>query len=421
MIYDVCVIGGGASGLAAAVSAGREGASVLVLERMDKTGKKIQATGNGKCNLTNAAIVRWHIPAGAYRCRQRNFPVQVLNAFDCGDTLSFFESMGLYTRNRENYIYPLSEQASAVGDALKWGLAENKTDVMTGEEVCSVQIIKDVRQGRFLIKTDKAVYRSRKLILATGGKSAEKLGSNGSGYELCRQLGHRILPVVPALCALCCREKYFKELAGIRLQGRIQLLIDGKVAAEDRGELQLTAYGISGIPVFQVSRYGAYGLLDRRDVRAVLDLMPDLDQEILMARLLYQTKAHPEWTMGMILSGMMNRKLALCLLKLCGSDSSFTCRQAGKRLLSALVSRIKHMEVHITGTNGFEQSQVTAGGVDTREIDAYNMSSKIVRGLYITGELLDVDGICGGYNLQWAWATGVLAGMDAGRSYNDKG
>ena len=420
MIYDVCVIGGGASGLAAAVAAGREGASVLILERMDKIGKKILATGNGKCNLTNDRVVRGHIPAGAYRCRQRNFPAQVLNAFDSGDTLSFFESMGLYTKNRDEYRYPLSEQASSVSDVLKCELAERKTDVMTGVEVRSVRVMKNGSgEGRFLIKTDKAVYRSRRMIMAAGGRSAEKLGSNGSGYELCRKLGHRILPTVPALCALHCREKYFKELAGIRIQGRIQLLIDGRMSAEDRGELQLTAYGISGIPVFQVSRYGAYGLMEHRDVRAVLDLMPDLDRETLYDRLRIQAKRHSEWNMGMLLSGMMNRKLAACLLKICGIDSAYTGRQMDEKLLKALVSRIKHLEVHITDTNGFEQSQVTAGGVDTREINIHNMSSKKVRGLYIIGELLDVDGICGGYNLQWAWATGVLAGTDAGRSHDD--
>lgn len=411
MVYDVCVIGGGASGLAAAIAAARKGASVLILERMDKTGKKILATGNGKCNLTNTGIIRRHIAKDAYRSSQKQFPARVLAGFDVNDTLAFFESLALYTKNKDGYIYPLSEQASAVGDSLRWELAELKADIVTGEEVVQIQKTKNgSERGRFLVKTNKNHYKSLQLILAAGGRSNSALGSNGSGYELCRQLGHHILPVVPALCALRCKEKFFRELAGIRVQGKVQIMIDGRLAAYDQGEVQLTAYGISGIPVFQVSRYAAYGLYEHREVTAVLDLMPEVSDDKLLQLLDNQIKMHPCRTMGMILSGLLNKKLAACLTKICHMDGDKPCRQINQHRLMSLVTLIKKMEVNITDTNGFEQSQVTAGGVDTREINADNLSSKIVPGLFIVGELLDVDGICGGYNLQWAWATGILAG-----------
>lgn len=416
MIYDVCVIGGGASGLAAAIAAARNGASVLVLDRMDKAGKKILATGNGKCNLTNAGIDRRYMDKAAYRSRQSSFPMKVLAGFDAGDTLAFFESLALSTKNKDGYIYPMSEQASAVCDSLKWELAELKADVVTGEEVIQIQKMRNGSgKDRFVVKTHINHYQSSQVILAAGGQSNSALGSNGSGYELCRQMGHRIVPVVPALCALRCREKFFKELAGIRVQGKVQIIIDGCPASADRGEIQLTAYGISGIPVFQVSRYAAYGLYEHRDVRAVLDLMPDMEEYRLYERLSELMADHPGRTMRMILSGFMNKKLAACLTKICHLEGERPCQTVGRQQLSSLVRLIKKMEVHITDTNGFEQSQVTAGGVDTREINAKNLSSKIVPGLFIVGELLDVDGICGGYNLQWAWATGILAGRSVHR------
>lgn len=193
------------------------------------------------------------------------------------------------------------------------------------------------------------------------------------------------------------------------------------MAAEDSGEIQLTAYGISGIPVFQVSRYAAKALRIKKPVTAVLDLMPAVSEKGLRVRFLWQMHANPKWTMRMVLSGMMNSKLAACLLKCAGIDGGQPCHKVGSAALEQLIVLVKQHRVHIIATNDFEQSQVTAGGVDTREIDEKNMASKAVTGLYITGELLDVDGICGGYNLQWAWATGVLAGSDAGRSCHVKG
>ena len=307
-------------------------------------------------------------------------------------------------------------------DILCWELAEQKADVVTGQEVKKIRVGgKGLSKGGFTVYSVDNVYQCRKLIMACGGASASKLGSNGSGYRLAECLGHHVSAPVPALCALHCKEKYFKELAGIRLQGRVRLLTGGKMAAEDSGEIQLTAYGISGIPVFQVSRYAAKALQMKKTVTAVLDLMPAVSDKGLRARLMWQMHASPKWTMRMVLSGMMNSKLAACLLKCAGIDGGQPCCKVDDRALERLIALVKHHEVHINATNDFEQSQATAGGVDTREIDEKNMASKIVRGLYFTGELLDVDGICGGYNLQWAWATGILAGSDAGRSCRVKG
>jgi predicted Rossmann fold flavoprotein len=420
MIYDVCIIGGGASGLCAAIAAAREGACVLVIERMDKTGKKILATGNGRCNLTNSAIVRGEIAADVYRSRHRKFPIQVLAGFDAGQTLAFFESVALYTKDKGGYVYPMSEQAAAVCDALNWELSELKADIVTGTEVTGIQIMKNGSdKSRFLLKAEPQIFRSRRLIIAAGGPSDSALGSNGSGYQLCRQLGHTIVPVVPALCALHCKEKFFKELSGVRVQGKIQLMIDGRLSAADEGEIQLAAYGISGIPVFQVSRYAAYGLANHRNVEAVLDFLPNIDKAQLYGMLQFQIKQHPDRKVEMLLAGLMNKKLAACLPKIAKTDARMNGSKLQPKQLAMLVDTIKELHVQITETHGFEHSQVSAGGVDTKEIESGTLASKIVPGLYIVGELLDVDGICGGYNLQWAWATGILAGRDAGRKRHD--
>lgn len=419
MIYDVCIIGGGASGLAAAIAARREGAAVLVLERLDRIGKKLLATGNGKCNMTNTRIRRRRVTEDAYRSSQKHFAQKVLEGFDAADTIDFFESLGLYTRDKDGYIYPLAEQAAVVLDVLRFELDELRADIVTGEAVTRIQILQNGSgKGRFLITAGRNTYRSHRLILAAGGQSNKALGSDGSGYKLCRMLGHRILPVVPALCALKCREKFFKELAGVRVQGSVSLHIGGQPSAWDKGELQLTAYGISGIPVFQVSRYAAYGLLRHQNVTAVLDFMPEVSHGELTDRLCTQMKKHPGRRVSMILSGFLNKKLAVCLTKL-WHDGDTVCKRVNRQAVKGLVDLIKGLQVQIIDTNGFEQSQVTAGGVDTREVNASDLSSRITYGLYITGELLDVDGICGGYNLQWAWATGILAGRAAGRRDND--
>ena len=420
-IFDVGIIGGGASGLAAAVCAAREGASVLVLQRMDKAGKKILATGSGRCNLANRRLSEGaRAIGGAYHCTQEEFPGQVLGETDLDDVLVFFASLGIRTTARDGYLYPASMQASSVRDALEWAVRESgRAEIMTNTAISAVHKPGRGRECFEIAGQNGAVYYVKRLILAAGGMSSPKLGSDGSGYKLAKALGHRLQTPLPALCPLICGEKYFRKMAGVRLRGRISIRTQSGIRASDEGELQLTAYGISGIPAFQVSRHVSCALARGQKVQAVLDFFPDRKKSWLEAALKEESRHHPSFSMEMILHGMMNSKTADTLCGLCGRRKK-TAGEWTQDEISTLTGLLKGLKSTVTGTMGFEHSQVTAGGVDTLDVDPDSLASRIVPGLFLSGEILDVDGLCGGYNLYWAWVTGCRAGTAAARSVSGK-
>ena len=424
MIYDICIIGGGASGLTAAIAAGRAGASVLITERLPQIGKKILATGNGRCNLSNRQIMRSNLRKvtenDSYRLADSGFARNVLSRFDADDTVAFFQSIGLLVHARGDLLYPMSDQAGAVADAMKWALAGMKNvDIRTDTAVTSCSLSKaDDGPGCFKILAGSSCFYSRKLILACGSPAGYNVKDADTGCRIAKSFGHSIKDPLPALCALKCEDPLFSRCAGVRVNGSIRLQIDGEAAAEDRGELQITAYGISGIPVFQVSRYASIALAQKKKVVAHLDLLPDHTEESLIQMILKLSALQPAYQIRMILSGILNQKLAAGLLKAAGIDSQLLPANMGEKQLKKLACMIKDYTAVIRGTNGFDQSQTSTGGVSIDEVNPENMSSRRIPGLYITGELLDVDAICGGYNLQWAWATGYLAGTDAGRCFS---
>lgn len=406
------IIGGGASGLMAGIMAARMGAAVTILEHMDRVGKKILSTGNGRCNMTNLSLKAEH-----YRCSQKQFPMKVLDRYSVWDTLAFFDEIGIVIKNKNSYIYPNSEQASAVLDALRLEAEHRGVKMVVS---CHIDKVtknhkKGAGGGGFSVLTDQGTFRCDRLILAAGSKAAPVTGSDGSGYELAQSLGHGIIRPLPALCALKCEGKFFKQLAGIRTEASVRLVCDGKIIASDEGELQLTDYGISGIPTFQISRYAAVALDDRRQVNAVLDFLPSRnleDTRLLLkkrANLLSYRKSED------FLAGVLNKKLTGVLLKLSGISPEKPVSQIKKEELEKLLQCIKQFQTRVTATNSYEQAQVCCGGVDTRDIRPDTMESRLVPGLYLVGELLDVDGICGGYNLQWAWSSGAIAGTSAAR------
>lgn len=403
----VLIIGGGASGLMAAIMAAREGAEVTILEHMDRVGKKILSTGNGRCNLTNLSLKPEH-----YRSSQKLFPMKVLDRFSVWDTLSFFDGIGIITRNRNGYIYPNSDQAASVLDALRF-----ETEHLGIKTVLSCQIrsAKKTKNGSFLVESDQGTYQGDCLILATGSKAASVSGSDGSGYELAKAFGHTIIKPLPALVQLRCKGTFFKQLAGVRCEAVVRLVSDGKTLAADEGEVQLTDYGISGIPTFQVSRYASQALDAGRRVNAVLDFFPSKSMEDTRAMLKQRKSMLGYRPSGEFLNGVLNKKLAAVLLKQAGIQPDCSCAQIKDSQLETLTMQIKKFEVPVTATNSFEQAQVCCGGVDTRELRPDTMESKLVKHLFLVGELTDVDGICGGYNLQWAWSTGAVAGTTAGR------
>lgn len=337
--------------------------------------------------------------------------MKVLNRFGVEDTLAFFGELGLMTKSKNGYVYPNSEQAAAVLDLLNLELERRHIRVLLNCEI--EQPLQKVR-GRFLARTSQGNISSDALILAAGSQAAPVTGSDGSGYQLARNFGHRIFPPLPALVQLRCSGKYFKQLAGVRCEARVALYSKERLLASDTGEVQLTDYGISGIPTFQVSRFASRSLSEGKDVRAVLDFMPAMSRTDVKLFLKHKAELLPDMKCRDFLTGIFHKKLALVLVKLAGIPTEQPAGRVTDTSWEQLLNRIKSFEATVTATNSFDQAQVCCGGADTREVVPETLESRLVPGLYLAGELLDVDGCCGGYNLQWAWSTGYLAGMDAG-------
>lgn len=410
MSEKVIVVGGGASGLTAAIAAARNGASVTILERTSRVGKKILSTGNGKCNLTNRYIGR-----DCYRSMEADFPMKVIDLFPPEDAIRFFESLGIVIKDKNGYIYPASLQASSVLDLLRMEAEHLHINIVCD---CRITKIKHRISFGFQVETDdrNKKYQSDALILAAGSKAAPGTGSDGSGYELAKAMGHTIIKPLPALVQLRCKERWYKQLAGVRADAGVALFINGKKAASDTGELQLTDYGISGIPVFQISRFASIALDQEKAVEARIDFFPGMEKEELHVMLqrrkedFYYRRAEEFFT------GMLNKKLSLVILECGGIKRDRLVSDLRDSHMERLVLLLKEFKTEVTKSNGFEQAQVCCGGVDTREVDFRTLESKKQKGLYLVGELLDVDGICGGYNLQWAFSTGAIAGREAGKT-----
>ena len=259
--------------------------------------------------------------------------------------------------------------------------------------------------GGFRVETDRGCFRADALVLAAGSKAAPATGSDGSGYELAERLGHRIIPPLPALVQLHCAGKIFKQVAGVRCQAQVTVRADGKALAEDTGELQLTDYGISGIPTFQVSRFAS---------RALVDFFPSWDKRELEGWMDARRKQFPYRKAGELMNGVLHKKLSAGLLREAGITLDRQVEEIPEGSWRRFDGSLKAFRVTVTKTSSFDKAQVCCGGIDTREVNGDTMESRLVPGLYLAGEILDVDGICGGYNLQWAWSSGYVAGRHAG-------
>lgn len=402
----IIVIGAGASGMMAAIAAARNHAQVTILEHTERFGKKILATGNGRCNITNIE----QSPC-CYRSDNEGFEKSILEQFDVSQTLKLFGEMGIYTKNKNGYIYPNSEQASAVLDVLGMELENLNVSVICNVNVKNI----DKRNNKFCIHTDIEDYSCDKVIIATGSKAAPKTGSDGSGYTIARTLGHTIIKPLPALVQLKGEGNYFKSLAGIRCDARLDLMIDGNKKATDKGELQLTDYGISGIPTFQISRFAVKALDVGKEVNVNIDFMPDFEMEVFRVFMKKRIENSSNKNVEQLFIGLLNKKLVPVLLKRANLSERLMCIDLKDKQIQCLIESIKNFKVKIIGFNPFDQAQVCSGGVDTRELSHTTLESRKVPGVYFVGEVVDVDGICGGYNLQWAWSSGYVAGYNSSK------
>lgn len=419
MNRKIAVVGGGAAGMTAAIHAARAGAQVTIYERNDRVGRKLLSTGNGKCNFSNEEM-----SPECYYGSGVSLVEDLYGTVGVAQTKEFFSGLGMRIKNRNGYLYPASEQASTVQDVLRFELERQKVCVHTNKQVADL-----IRQTDGLTVMTKEGQRERydAVILACGGSAAPATGSDGAGAALARKLGHRIVPLVPALVALHCQEDFYKRVAGVRCEAGLTLRIDEKTVRTQRGELQWTNYGISGIPVFQLSREAAYALQERRRVTIEIDLMPDgpmptdVGDVNTTANERYERDGgfwEDRWarqsmqTMDRFVTGLVNKKIGLLLLKLSGIRETDRAADVPKASRVKLAGLFRSFPVVVKGTNSFEQAQVCAGGVDCREVTR-TLESKLVPHLFFAGEILDIDGICGGYNLQWAWSSGIVAGKAA--------
>ncbi len=394
--YDIMIIGGGAAGLAAAVSAKmtNEYVKICIIEKGDRVGRKIHATGNGRCNFTNTDI------RSEFFFGNRRFTEAVLKSFGAEDAIGFFEQLGVKHRVEEGRVYPISNQASAVADALRLYLAEKGVDFVLNTPVEKLE----AKNGGFIARDIFA----KKAIVATGGKASPNLGSDGSGYKLLGRFGHKLTATKPALVSLRTNCEVTKQLKGVKAFARVMLFDGDKEIARDRGEILFTEYGISGIPVMQISRFAKKGM------RLEVDMLPDFGEKEVFDEIYSRIRNFPQREGPELFSGLVNKKIAVPMLRYARvlkanvKAKDFTgenVRKCGEFL--------KKFTLDVLGDRGFENAQVCAGGIELGGFDALSMESKRVGGLYAAGEILDCDALCGGYNLHWAWGTGIAAGRSA--------
>lgn len=398
------IIGAGAAGLMAAVTAAGLGASVTLFERNDKVGKKLLVTGNGKCNFTNLLM-----NADCYNDSSKDFVSKALDIFDEKDTVAFFEKAGMLSKDKNGYVYPYSEQAQAVQDIF---IMECRKYNVKLEKNAKIESISERGKGFTVSYNDKKEYFD-KVILACGGMASAKSGSDGNGYTLAESFGHRIVKPVPSLVQLKCSDKYFKELAGVRCECKISFEINDKTIGSEAGEVQFTDYGLSGIPVFQYSGKAARALSEGKKCRAIVDFLSATSKEELIKLLNNRKKASNDKSVMEFMIGFFNWNVNKVIIKRAGLNASKPASSLSNTEINKLAEYIKNFDANITDTNGFDRAQVTSGGVKLSEINADTMESKLKKGLYFAGEIMDVDGRCGGYNLQWAWTSGYISGRAA--------
>lgn len=393
---NILIIGGGASGMMAALTASQDAQNhVVVVERQSRLGRKLLSTGNGRCNLTNKNLDLSH-----YYGEKKTFCAYALEHFDTEVTLAFFRSLGLLTVTEPSgRVYPYSDSANSVLDVLRLPLEQRENvELITGQEILSLRRSK----GVFFAKTGEQEIMAHRVIVCAGGIAGSKLGGTDMGYKLLASFGHTRTKLYPSLVQMKTDTNLVRSLKGVRCEAKVTY---GRLSR--RGELQFTDYGVSGPVIFELSRGAVGGELE-------IDLLPDVSYGELAELLNSRISAMPELKSEDLLTGILHNRLGRTVLRACGISLEQPCSHIDD--LGRVVSMCKCLCLTVQGTMGMEQAQVTAGGIRTEEFDPETMESRLCPGLYAAGEVLDIDGDCGGYNLQWAWSSGRLAGELRGKA-----
>ncbi len=405
-VKNIIVVGGGAAGMMAAIVAKRQGANVVVLERNARVGKKILATGNGRCNYTNVFT-----DIKNYHGKNSKFAYSPLSQFGAKETIDFFERLGIaHTIEDNGKVFPLSFQASSVLDVLRYELAELGVDIVCDAYVKSIEKAKK----KFLVTfEDGRTKNADAVILATGGKAMPSSGSDGNGYTLAKKFGHNIVEVFPGLVQLKLEGDFLKAIDGVKVVGTATLLHKGKVIKEDTGDILFTNYGISGPPILQLSR-SALEILSRGEKPILkISIINSRKKEELFEYLKTRFSYMPKKNIDIALIGLINKRLINVILREINIDKDKKVANLSNEEIEKIADVLTDWRFQVVGSKSWADAQVTAGGVDTNEIDSKTMESKLIKGLYFAGEIVDIDGDCGGFNLQWAWSSGYVAGLNA--------
>ena len=405
-MQDLCIVGGGMSGMTAAITAAQMGSRVILIEKNNKLGKKIYATGNGKCNLTNKNMDY------SLHFNSSNLKYETFLSASCGEdaydkVIDFINTLGIYTTDINGYVYPTSHQASSVVWAMIDKMQELGVEIMLKTTVNNI----NKKENYFEIKTDDTTIKAHKVILACGGNSYSKLGGSMSGYNLAKDLGHKIISLRPCLCGLCTYEN-ISFLSGVRVSAIAKLICNNNIISTEKGELQFTDYGISGIMIFNLSSKAGKLLTENKDVYIELNLMPEFSEEEY-DKLIDNNQSR---TIVGLLNSLVNDRIASYFTekhKLSGKEK---VTNINRQCIYEILNDLKKFTVRIKSTKDFENAQVSAGGVDISQINEDTFMSRLISDLYITGEMLDIDGLCGGYNITFA----ILSGLKAGYSSYDK-
>lgn len=398
------MVGAGASGLVTAIVSARRGKKVVILEKNNKIGKKLLATGNGKCNISNQrpTLERFY-------SQNPKFIANVFEGYSFQSVRQFFKSIGLeLIEAKEGKVFPMSLQASSVVELLVCECEQLGVKIMCEAEVSKTSF----REDKFIVSYNHTQIESKKLVLATGHCSAPQLGGVMDGIEFARSFGHAIVKDFPTLVQLTApyKERYLKQLSGVKVQSRVTLPLKGKEIVK-HGDVLFTNYGLSGLAILDISRFVMQELLSKKSIMLIIDLMPKMSHEQLLALMKKSLTKKSQKPLDMWLQGFINKKLIKPILeplKLENETVGSICSNIER--LEQIVQKIKYFEFKIDGSKGYKGAEVATGGVNTKEVDAKTMESQKQKGLYVVGEVLDVDGDRGGFNLHLAWVCGLRAG-----------
>lgn len=399
--FPLAIIGAGASGLLSSIVLARAGFKVFVYEKNTKIGRKILATGNGKCNISNQ-----NISLSNFNSTNIQFVEYSLKQFNYQKFTQFFEKLGLdLVVGEKTRVYPNSLQASSVVDLLVYEAKRLGVEFILDTQIEKINFIDD----RFILEYNNQTKQFQKVIVSTGTKAMSKLGSCDSGYLFAQDFGHTIIPPFASLVQLCSDNKRIYDLSGVKIDGKASLEIDGQLVSSATADILFTKYGLSGNAILDISREASYALSIGSKVVVVLDIFPTISKDKLISKLTKRVQNSNEKDKYFWLEGLINKKLIGFLIDNCGINKHKNkANELNKKDIMSLVYFMKNMKININDTKGFDTAEISAGGVDVYEIESKTMQSRLQKGLYFTGEILDVDGQCGGYNLHWAWASGFV-------------